>query len=95
MASSTKKSGGFKPSAPKAPAPPRVDPVENKVDGEAVTHLTVRALTNGFRRAGRAWSAQETTVSIEEFTAEQVEALLAEPQLVVVPSVGDPTAKAE
>lgn len=57
-------------------------------DGDAeikVTHLQVRALKAGFRRAGRSWPAEEVTVAAEEFTAEQIEQLLAEPNLVVVP----------
>ena len=64
------------------------------VDGN-VTHLLVQAKRDGFRRAGRAWSAASTVVAVDEFTDDEVEALLAEPQLVVVPSAGDPTAKAE
>lgn len=50
-----------------------------------VTHLQVRALKAGFRRAGRSWPAEEVTVAAEEFTAEQIEQLLGEPNLVVVP----------
>lgn len=50
---------------------------------EKATHLSVRAARDGFRRAGRAWSAEETTVPIEEFTKEQVAALEAEPLLTV------------
>lgn len=50
---------------------------------EKATHLSVRALKDGFRRAGRAWSGVETTVPIKEFTDEQVAALEAEPLLTV------------
>lgn len=50
---------------------------------EKAAHLTVRALKDGFRRAGRAWSAEETTVPIEEFSKEQLAALEAEPLLTV------------
>lgn len=57
------------------------------------THLVVRAVTEGFRRAGRAWSTQETTVPIGEFSEQQIEALLAEPNLVVVPAVLEPEAE--
>lgn len=53
----------------------------------APTHLVVRALTPGFRRAGRAWGVEEVTVPIGEFSDAQVEALLAEPELVVLPLV--------
>lgn len=64
---------------------PRVDAGEGTVDGVKVSRLQVRALKAGFRRAGRAWPAEETTVSVDEFTAEQIEQLLAEPMLVVLP----------
>jgi len=57
----------------------------------AVTHLVVQARRDGFRRAGRAWPAEQTVVPIDAFTEDQVRELLAEPQLVVVPSTGDPT----
>ena len=59
----------------------------------AVTHLVVQAKRDGFRRAGRAWPAEQTIVPIDEFTEDQVRELLAEPQLVVVPSTVDPTEK--
>lgn len=47
------------------------------------THLAVRALRDGFRRAGRAWSKEETTVPLAELDEAQVAALEAEPLLVV------------
>ncbi|MEW5836897.1 MAG: HI1506-related protein [Pseudomonadota bacterium] len=50
-----------------------------------VDKLVVRSLSAGFRRAGRAWPAEEVTVNADEFTAEQIEQLLAEPMLVVLP----------
>lgn len=80
MAEETKK-----PATKKAAAAPAVN--------AAVTHLVVHAKRDGFRRAGRAWPAEQTVVPIEEFTDEQVRELLAEPQLVVVPSVVDPDEK--
>ena len=46
--------------------------------------LIVRSLVSGFRRAGRAWPAEEVTVNADEFTAEQIEQILAEPMLVVI-----------
>lgn len=46
--------------------------------------LIVKAKADGFRRAGRRWSATEETVSIDAFTDDQVQALLAEPMLDVV-----------
>jgi len=56
-------------------------------DASPVTHLQIRALVDGFRRAGRAWSKHETVVAVEDFTPAQVESLLAEPHLVVLPMV--------
>lgn len=50
-----------------------------------VDKLVVRSLVAGFRRAGRAWPAEEVEVDISEFTAEQIAQLLAEPKLVVLP----------
>lgn len=50
-----------------------------------ITHLAVRALQAGFRRAGRAWPESETTVPVDAFSDAQIEQLLAEPMLVVVP----------
>lgn len=50
-----------------------------------VSKLLVRSQVAGFRRAGRAWPAEEVTVAASEFTAEQIEQLLAEPMLVVLP----------
>jgi len=50
---------------------------------EKATHLSVRATRDGFRRAGRAWPAEETTVPLKDFTDEQVAALEAEPLLTV------------
>jgi hypothetical protein len=54
----------------------------------AVTHLRVRALRDGFRRCGRAWSAHEVEVAADAFSEAEVERLLAEPNLVVVPVCG-------
>lgn len=48
-----------------------------------VPGLRVRALVDGFRRAGRAWSAQAVEVPAAEFTKAQIEQLRDEPQLVV------------
>lgn len=59
----------------------------------AVTHLVVQAKRDGFRRAGRSWPAEQTVVSVDEFDEDQVSELLAEPQLIVVPSTVDPTEK--
>lgn len=56
-------------------------PVPKSTD--KATHLAVRALRDGFRRAGRAWSKEETTVPLAEIDEAQVAALEAEPLLVV------------
>lgn len=47
------------------------------------THLSVRALADGFRRAGRVWPADETVVPLADFDVGQIAALEAEPLLVV------------
>lgn len=72
--------------------PKKSEPAAPPVDA-AVTHLVVQAKRDGFRRAGRAWPAEPTVVEIDDFTEEQVSDLLAETQLVVTPSVGDPADK--
>lgn len=53
--------------------------------GAVITHLHVRALVDGFRRAGRAWPSAGIDVPAEDFTGEQIDQILAEPQLVVTP----------
>lgn len=80
----TKAKGGFKSSAAQSEKP-RVDPGAGTVDDVKVTHLQVRSLVAGFRRAGRAWPAEDVTVDVGEFTVEQVEQLVSEPMLVVLP----------
>ena len=87
------------------PATPIVERTETSPEGEStaaetrpgtgnvVAQLIVSAKVEGFRRAGRAWPAEQTVVPIDEFTEDQVHELLAEPQLVVVPSAVDPTEK--
>jgi len=72
--------------------PKKSEPVAPAVDA-GVTHLVVQARRDGFRRAGRAWPAEPTVVEIDDFTEDQVGELLAEPQLVVTPSAGDPAGK--
>lgn len=47
------------------------------------THVVVVARWEGFRRAGRAWRIEPTTVAVDEFSDEQLEALLGEPALSV------------
>lgn len=53
-------------------------PKTKKVPG-----LRVRALVNGFRRAGRAWSVESVDVPLTDFNKAQVEQLRNERQLVV------------
>lgn len=59
----------------KAPSPKKKDVI--------ATALIISSKVEGFRRAGRPWSKTEQTVSIDEFTTEQVEALLGESMLDV------------
>ena len=68
----------------KAAAAPEKGTAKAAADTQ-IEKLIVRSLSAGFRRAGRAWPAEEVTVSADEFTAEQIEQLLAEPMLVVLP----------
>lgn len=49
-----------------------------------VTALLVTARRDGFRRAGRSWSRQQTRVGIDELNEDEIAALLAEPMLDVV-----------
>lgn len=60
----------------------------------AVTHVQVRALRDGFRRAGRAWSTALVLVPIDEFSDEQIEQLATEPMLYVTFVVADSLAGA-
>lgn len=61
------------PDAAKAAAPTKV----------AAITVTSRSPQGTFRRAGRAWPAEPTTVAVSEFNAEQLKALRDEPLLVV------------
>lgn len=75
-----------KPSTPStAPVDGVAPAAEASVAGEIkATALLVTARRDGFRRCGRAWSREQTRVPIDELTADEVEALLAEPMLDVV-----------
>lgn len=55
---------------------------EPKQPAGPVPAIEVTALRDGFRRAGRAWPAAPTVVALAEFSAEQIAAIEAEPQLV-------------
>ncbi len=45
--------------------------------------LTITARRDGFRRAGRAWSTEPTTVEASDFSEEQITALRSDPMLTV------------
>lgn len=51
-----------------------------------ITHIHVRAFTDGFRRAGRAWPAEGVVVPVADFSADELEQLLRERALVVTPA---------
>jgi len=53
------------------------------VGGATSVAIQVSSKTDGFRRAGRAWTKEPVTVPLEELSEEQVEALLQEPELTV------------
>ncbi|WP_234086760.1 HI1506-related protein [Azonexus sp. R2A61] len=50
---------------------------------KAVRKMRIVSRTEGFRRCGRPWSTTEVTVIAEEFSAEEIERLKAEPELAV------------
>lgn len=85
MADEKKKAAAAAPKVQNAP----------KADGDfVVTHLVVAAKKDGFRRAGRVWSAAPTTVAADEFSDAEIEQLLAEPMLVVTPAAAADPAEA-
>lgn len=50
----------------------------------AATHLHIAARIDGFRRCGRTWPADGVVVPMADFSADDIERLRAEPELVVV-----------
>jgi hypothetical protein len=46
--------------------------------------IAVRSTVEGFRRAGRTWTVEETVLPVAEFSDAQIQALSSEPRLVVV-----------
>lgn len=50
---------------------------------QKIPGLRVRALVDGFRRGGRAWTAEAQDVAASEFTKAQIAALKDEARLVV------------
>lgn len=57
--------------------------VEVRPETKATKFFSVRALRDGFRRGGRAWSKQAEIVNAADFTAEQLAQIQSEPLLVV------------
>ncbi|SMF83029.1 hypothetical protein SAMN06265365_14839 [Tistlia consotensis] len=58
-----------------------------------MSKLKVISKVAGFRRAGRAWSTEGETVDTSDFTEEQLEALKAEPKLIVFEVPAEPKAE--
>lgn len=54
-----------------------------------ITNLLITSRREGFRRAGRPWSATPTLVEAQAFTEDQVKALLGEPLLEVLPMTAE------
>ena len=75
--------------APQTTDPDGGEAVTNDAAGQntepVVTHLLVRSLAPGFRRGGRAWPTEEIKVSVDDFSAEQLDQIMAEPMLNVMP----------
>jgi hypothetical protein len=88
---STKKTmpEGPEPADEVAAVPTETIPPDDPPDPPNATHVLVRALHDGHRRAGRAWTAAEQRVSVEEFTDGQLQALTDDPRLVVAFADGD------
>lgn len=59
-------------------------PTVSPLGDVAAKTLIVTARTDGFRRAGRAWSSEPTEVEVAALSEAQIAALLAEPELAVV-----------
>lgn len=68
-------------------AKPKTQPVPRTVKSDdkelPATHLKVRSLQAGFRRAGRAWPVESVEVPIDELDEDAISALLDEPMLSV------------
>ena len=57
--------------------------------------LAIAATRDGFRRCGRAWGVKPQIVSASDFTEEQLEALRADPNIIVTDGAGLEQAPAE
>lgn len=73
----TQENAGAGETQDKQPDPANTDPV--------VTHFHIAALTDGFRRCGRAWPSAGVEVAAEDLAEGDIERLLAERELVVTP----------
>lgn len=71
-----------------APEPQDVVTATLETAAPTLTGLRVTAKHDGFRRCGRAWPASGVEVSADDFTDAEIERLVAEPELVVVPVFG-------
>lgn len=86
------KNKGSQPPSPSAGTPPKPPVYQGDKNDNPTNHpkatktekaLSVQASRDGFRRAGRAWSKEETVVPLNELTEEQIEQLKDEPALTV------------
>jgi hypothetical protein len=72
-------------SSPNPPIPGKgnenPDPVATPEQEIKTSGISVRALFDGYRRAGRRWTIAEQIVPVGEFTADQIKALLSDPRL--------------
>lgn len=68
------------PTTTPAPTTSLAPPTKNSKGGT----VTIAAKTGGYRRAGMAHSVEQTEHPVGTFTAKQLEALEADPNLVVV-----------
>lgn len=65
-------------------APPADNPSDSaSIDPGKPARLRITCTHEGFRRAGRAWSATPTEVHVDEFTEIQLRQLFAEPRLTI------------
>lgn len=64
--------------------PTREASTKTKAKAKAVPALRIRSVPESFCRAGRRWTREVQVVPLSEFTPDQVEALMAEPNLAVV-----------
>lgn len=73
--------GQSQPAADQSKPEAQAKPTNSKK--EKVPGLKISARVEGFRRGGRAWSIAPTVVALEQFTEEQLDQILTEPNLIV------------